>query len=385
MKARTQRKAMKIVVAPDKFKGALSARHAAERIAAGLRAVRTGVEIDLCPIADGGDGTVAAMVSATSGRLLTSRVTGPLPEMKIDATYGILGDGQTAVIEMAAAGGLALLDADSRNPLNTTTFGTGELLVAAARQGVSRIILGVGGSATTDAGIGCAQAAGLPVLLEDGEPVSPTEPLCGRDMPKVVLIKHGRGSEVERLTITVACDVTNPLCGPNGAAAVFGPQKGATPRQVAWLDNALLELATRTGKLAEANTPGAGAAGGLAFGMLAYFGAELRPGASIVLEAVKLRDRLAGADLCITGEGQLDSQSLAGKAPVAVAQLCKELGVPCIAVVGKASVSSDDAQAAGITEIVEISDPSIPLSESMRRTEELLRQHAARWLAAHGV
>jgi glycerate kinase len=372
---------VKIVVAPDKFKGALDAKQVAEQIAAGLRDVHANLEINLCPIADGGDGTVAAMVSATNGKLLTARVTGPLPEMKIDAAYGILGDGQTAVIEMAAASGLALLDIESRNPLNTTTFGVGELLVAAARQGVNRIILGVGGSATTDAGIGCAQGAGLPVLLEDGEPVSPTEPLCGRDMPKVVLIKHGRGSEVERLKITVACDVTNPLCGPNGAAAVFGPQKGATPQQVAWLDSALLELATRTVKLSEANTPGAGAAGGLAFGMLAYFGAELRPGAAIVIEAVKLRHRLAGADLCITGEGQLDSQSLAGKAPIAVARLCKELGIPCIAFVGKAGVSPDDARAAGIAEIIEISDSAISLSECMRRTPELLRQHSARWLA----
>ena len=373
---------MKIVVAPDKFKGSLSAKAVAERIGAGLLSVNANIDLDLCPIADGGDGTVAAMVAATHGKLLTSRVTGPLPEMKIDAAYGILGDGQTAVIEMAAASGLALLDLASRNPLNTTTFGVGQLLVAAARQGAARIILGVGGSATTDAGIGCAQGAGSPVLLEDGEPTSDTEPLCGRDMPKVVLVKHGRGSEVERLKITVACDVTNPLCGPNGAAAVYGPQKGATPEQVAWLDAALLELATRTGKLAEANTPGAGAAGGLAFGMLAYFGAELRPGASIVIEAVKLRERLNSADLCIIGEGQLDSQSLAGKGPVGVSRLCKEMGIPCVAFVGASGISRDAARDAGIAEIVEVNDPTASLADSMRRTGELLQAHAARWLTS---
>jgi glycerate kinase len=374
---------MKIVIAPDKFKGALDARQVAEQIALGLRDVRADLDIDLCPIADGGDGTVTAMVSATHGKLLTARVTGPLPEMKVDATYGILGDGQTAVIEMAAASGLVLLKPEDRNPLNTTTFGAGGLLVAAARQGVNRIILGVGGSATTDAGIGCAQAAGLPVLLEEGEPVSPTEPLCGRDMPKVVLIKHGRGSEVERVKIVVACDVTNPLFGPNGAAVIFGPQKGATPRQVEWLDHNLEELARRTGKLAEANTPGAGAAGGLAFGMLAYFGAEIRPGAPLVLEAVKLRERLAAADLCITGEGQLDSQSLSGKAPIAVARLCKELGVPCVAFVGKATISREVATGAGIDEFIEISDSSMSIDACLRRTGELLKHHASRWLAAY--
>src|SRR4051812_4208864 len=278
---------MRIVIAPDKFKGSFDAPAIAEAIAAGVRASRPDARIDLCPIADGGDGTVAALVAATGGRFEHRRVTGPLPEFHVDARFGFSGDGKTAFVEMAAASGLALLKLEDRNPLNTTTFGTGELLVAAATtSGITHIILGIGGSATCDAGIGCAQACGLPIILDHGQPVAMTEPLCGRDLPSVVLVKHGRGSPVERVRITVACDVINPLFGPNGAAPVFGPQKGATPDIVRELDDALRALAHRLGKLVEANTPGAGAAGGLGFGMLAFFpNATLQRGFEIVTEA----------------------------------------------------------------------------------------------------
>src|SRR5437763_14852044 len=224
---------MRLVIAPDKFKGCLSADEVARAIADGARRADPSIEIDSCPLADGGEGTVAALVAATGGTLVTRRVTGPLPEMKVDATFGVLGDRpgepRTAVVEMAAASGLALLRPDQYDPLATTTFGTGELIRAAAEMGVRNILLGIGGSATVDGGIGCAQGAGLPVLLRDGEPTSPTEPLCGRDVERVELVKHGRGSPVDGVTITVACDVTNPLFGPPGAAPVFGPQKGATP------------------------------------------------------------------------------------------------------------------------------------------------------------
>ena len=368
---------MRIVIAPDKFKGCLSAPRVCEAIARGIRRARADAQLDLCPMADGGEGTVAALVAATGGRLETRRVTGPLPEMKVDATFGILGDGGAAVIEMAAASGLALLEPGDRNPLSTTTYGTGELLMAAAGLGVSRIILGIGGSATTDAGIGCAQACGLPVILEGGEPVSPTEPLCGRDLPSVVLVKHGRGSPVERVNITVACDVNNPLYGPSGAAPVFGPQKGATAQQVRELDESLRAFAHRLGKVAEAETPGAGAAGGLGFGMLAFFGARLRPGVEIVIEAAGLRQRLAGADLCITGEGRFDDQSLAGKAPVGVARLCKELGVRCVALVGSKGVGADAALREGLEAILPVQRGSMSVDESMRRAGDLLADAAA--------
>jgi len=374
---------MKIVLAPDKFKGSLSAPEVCRAIAAGLRRADPGIEIDSCPQADGGEGTVEALVAATGGRFETRRVTDPIPELKVDATFGVLGDGQTAVIEMAAASGLSLLPPEDRNPLNTTTFGTGQLLMAAAALGVNHIILGIGGSATVDGGIGCAQACGLPVILEGAEPVSMTEPLCGRDLESVMLIKHGRGSPIERVRITVACDVANPLYGPNGAAAVFGPQKGARPQQVRWLDSALRRLAERTGKMTEANTPGAGAAGGLGFGMLAFFGAALRPGAQIVIEATRLRQRLTGVDLCITGEGRLDAQSLHGKTPIAVSRLCKELGVPCVALVGSVGPGADPARAEGLRAWWPLTDGSLPPEECSRRASELLEDLAER-LAKRG-
>jgi glycerate 2-kinase len=365
---------MKVVLAPDKFKGSLSARQVAEAMARGVRSVVHGAAIDVCPVADGGEGTVDALVSATDGRTETRRVTGPLPEMKVEATFGILGDGETAVVEMAAASGLHWLTPDQRDPLAATSFGTGELLVEAAKLGVGRIVLGIGGSATVDAGLGCAQACGLPVILAGGEPVSPTEPLCGRDLPSVVLVKHGRGSPVERVRIVVAGDVTNPLYGPDGAAPVYGPQKGATPDVVRWLDAELRALATRLGKTAEANTPGAGAAGGLGFAMLAWFGAQLRSGVEIVVEAARLEQRLAGADLCLTGEGRLDASSLHGKAPIGVARLCRRLGVPCAAVVGSVGDGAEAARAEGLSDWLVLQDGTLTSDVSMRRAGQLVEQ-----------
>jgi len=367
---------VKIVIAPDKFRGSLTADEAARAIAEGVARAAPTAEIDICPIADGGEGTVAALIAATGGRFHACRVTAPLPERKVDATFGMLGDNQTAVVEMSAASGLALLAPGERNPLYTTTFGTGELLNAAVRLGAQRIILGIGGSATVDGGIGCAQACGLPVILEDGEPLSATEPLTAVDLPRVVLIKHGRGSPIERVAITVACDVSNPLFGPNGAARVYGPQKGATPAQLEQLDADLHRLAERTGKLAEAMTPGAGAAGGLGFAMLAFFGAKLRPGVELVIETTELRRRLAGADLCITGEGRLDVSSLHGKAPIGVARLCREVRVKCIVIAGSTGPGAEEALAEGVTEYVALHDPALAIDHSMRNARELLTDAA---------
>ena len=369
---------MKIVIAPDKFKGSLTAPQAAAAIARGIGSTRPAATLDLCPVADGGEGSVDALVVATGGRMERRRVTGPLPWMKVEAAFGVLGDGKTAVVEMAAASGLALLDPADRDPLATTTFGTGELLVAAATlPGVEHVVLAIGGSATCDAGIGCAQACGLPVILEGGQPVALTEPLCGRDLPAVVLVKHGRGSPVERVRLTVACDVTNPLYGPDGAAPVFGPQKGGTPAVVRELDDSLRSLALRLGKVAEAQTHGAGAAGGLGFGMLAFFGATLRPGFQIVADATRLAERLRGADLCITGEGRLDASSFSGKAPIGVARLCKELGVPCVALVGSLGDGAEHATAEGVSSYHVIRPADVSLHEAMRDAAALLARTAA--------
>ena len=322
-------------------------------------------------MADGGEGTVEAMVAATGGRFITRRVTGPLPEMKVEARFGILGDGTTAIIEMAAASGLTLLKPEDRDPMRTTTFGTGELLMAAVAMGASKIILGIGGSATIDGGIGCAQACGLPVLLEGGETVVPGEPLVGADVKRVLYVKHGRGSAIERAVIEVACDVTNPLCGEDGAAAVFGPQKGATAQQVRELDAALAQLAKRNDKLEQANLPGAGAAGGLGFGMAAFFGASLKSGIEIVINAVRLKSRLAGADLCLTGEGRLDDQSLKGKTVAGIAGACRQLGVPCAVIAGSVD-KSIDYRAAGITTALEIAEGATTREQSIKNAAELI-------------
>jgi glycerate kinase len=240
--------------------------------------------------------------------------------------------------------------------------------------GMSRIILGIGGSATIDGGIGCAQACGLPVILEGGEPVSLGEPLVGADIERVVLIKHGRGSPIERVRIEVACDVVNPLFGKDGAAEVYGPQKGGTPQQIHELDAALRSLARRNDKVAEANLPGAGAAGGLGFAMAAFFGAKLISGVEIVMDAVGFRRRLAGADLCLTGEGRLDRSSLSGKVVAGVGRACREAQVPCIALAGSVERGVDFG-AEGITAI-QIGDGTITAEQSMRQAETLIAARA---------
>lgn len=367
---------LKVLIAPDKFKGSLTAPQAADAIAKGILRALPDAQLDLCPMADGGEGTVHALVAATGGKLLTHRVTGPLPHMQIDATFGLLGDPSTAVIEMASASGLALLKPEDRDPCATTSFGTGQLLLAAANLGVKHIILGIGGSATIDAGLGCAQAAGLTVLMRDGEPVSPTEPLTARDLDNVILVKRGRGSPIDHVQITVACDVTNPLYGPSGAAPVFGPQKGATPEQVRALDDSLKRLAERLGKTDLAQHPGAGAAGGLGFAMLAFFNATLRPGIDLVIDATGFRKRLAQADLCITGEGRLDQSTLSGKTPSGIARLCKEQNIPCIALAGSIDLPPADSQSAGFTAAHAIRTASTSLEQAMKHGPLLLETTA---------
>ncbi|MCC6422947.1 MAG: glycerate kinase [Phycisphaerales bacterium] len=392
---------MRIVIAPDKFKGCLSADEVAEAVARGVRLACPDARMDLCPMADGGEGIVSAMVRATGGKSVNRIVTGPLVGMKVEAPIGFLGDGSTAVIEMSAASGLALLPAEQRNPFRTTTYGTGELIRHAVQMGAKRIILGIGGRATVDGGIGCAQACGATIVFENGTPYSSGgRRLTGADVANVLKVQPVKAppekpgeekgivrrkaaiaaappSEFAHVEFVVACDVGNPLFGPEGAAPIFGPQKGATPEQVEYLDAALHKLAQRSGRLDLATAPGAGAAGGLGFGMMAFFGATLRSGIDIVMEATRLRKRLEGADLCLTGEGRLDSQSAAGKTAVGVARLCKEMQIPCIAIAGSIGIGAEVVHDEGINAYFSICDGPMTLEDAMKNAATLLERAAS--------
>ncbi len=367
---------MHILIAPDKFKGSLSAPAAARAMERGVLAACPEANVDLAPMADGGEGTVDALVVATGGTYQTITVRNALGE-PISARFGILGDGQTAVIEMASASGLAIIPAQSRDPLTTTTYGTGELLRAAVECGVQRVIVGIGGSATNEGGAGFAQALGYRLVDSKGEDL----PVGGGSLERLAAIqKTSSITRLENVTIEVACDVDNPLCGPRGATAVFGPQKfnpahPATPAQLSRLDANLARLAS----VIEADLgfsvtelPGAGAAGGLGAGLVAFAGGRLRPGIQIVIEAVQLRSRLSGADLCLTGEGALDASSAGGKTPVGVARLCRELGVPCLALAGTIGDGAPALLLQGIDAYFSICHKPMALEMAVGQAESLL-------------
>ncbi len=354
---------MHYLIAPDKFKGCLTAEQVVAAIGEGIRQADPAATIDLCPLSDGGEGLVKILAAAAGGQLLTSRVTGPLPDMQVEAEWAMLpgNDGPVAVIEMATASGLALVPTDRRDPRKTTTYGTGELLVHAVKAGAQRILLGIGGSATVDAGLGCCQAAGLTILSLDGEPFASTDALTGGDLDRVYAIKRGRGSVLDRVPITVACDVTNPLCGPAGAAAVFGPQKGASPADLAWFDAQHGRLAEHSLALDAAQAAGAGAAGGLGFAMLAFFNARLERGIELVLDAIHFDQRLAAADVVITGEGCLDEQSSGGKTAYGVLDRAARLGKPVVGVAGRV-----DGQHPRFWKLLESSPRALPLADAMK-------------------
>lgn len=324
---------MKIVIAPDSFKESLSALNVARAIEEGFRQIFPQAEYVTVPMADGGEGTVESMVEASEGHYRFTDVMGPLGET-VSARWGVMGDGRTAIIEMAAASGLHYVAPELRNPLNTTSFGTGELIVAALESGVERIILGIGGSATNDGGAGMMQALGVGLFDAKDNALAH----CGGALEKLARIDlstlHPRLAEV---TITVACDVNNPLCGTNGASAVFGPQKGATPEMVrhldAVLDNWGIMMLQTTGRDVR-QVPGAGAAGGMGAALVGLLSARLQPGVEIVVDALALEDHVKDATLVITGEGRLDSQSICGKTPIGVANVAKKHHKPVIALAG---------------------------------------------------
>ena len=368
---------MRIVLAPDSYKGSASALAVARAMERGVREVFPAAEVCKIPIADGGEGTVEALVAATDGRFCQTQVTGPLGT-PIAAQWGILGDGKTAVIEMAAASGLPLLAPEQRNPRLTTTFGTGELLRAALDAGLRRIILGIGGSATNDGGVGMAQALGIRFGGKDGAELSHGgAALAG--LQRIDL--SGLDPRLQEAEITVACDVDNPLCGPHGASAVFGPQKGATPEMVAELDAALAHfagLATgATGRQA-AEQPGAGAAGGLGAAMLFFTPAQLRPGVEIVLEAVRFAEVVRDAAFVVTGEGRTDFQTAFGKAPVGVAKVAKRFDVPVFCLSGALGEGTDTLSSHGIDALLSICDKPMSLEKAMNSGEKLIEAAAAR-------
>jgi glycerate 2-kinase len=325
---------MRIVLAPNAFKGSLSALEAAEAMAEGVRVAAPDADLVLVPIADGGDGTVDALVAATQGQRRTLRVRGPRGDA-VDAEYGLIDAGSTAVIEMAKAAGLALVPPEKRDPRITTTYGVGELMQHAYDEGARRFIVGIGGSATNDGGAGMAQALGFHLLDETGLELPPG----GLALKRLARIHVGGvHANWKQTEVDVACDVSNPLTGPRGASAVYGPQKGATPQMVAELDAALhhfAEIIRRDLGVDVEQLPGAGAAGGLGAGLVAFLGARLRPGAEMVMEALHLDERLTGAQLVITGEGRIDSQTTRfGKGPAAVARHARNAGIPVVAIGG---------------------------------------------------
>jgi len=355
---------LKIVIAPDSFKGSLTALEVCEAAARGIEAIDPSFEIVQVPMADGGEGTVQSLVDATGGRLVTNTVTGPLGE-PVEAVYGLLGDGDSAVIEMAAASGLPLVPDDRRDPLKTTTFGTGELIAAAIDQGRRKLIVGIGGSATTDAGAGMAQALGIRLLDRSGEQIR----FGGAELARLATIEMTEADPRLRDTeIRVACDVDNPLYGERGAAYVYGPQKGASREDVKVLDANLRHVADvvqRDLGLDVRDLPGAGAAGGLGAGLVAFCGAALEPGVEIVVDAVDLPGCMRGADLCLTGEGAIDSQTAFGKTPAGVTSVARREGVPVIALAGGVAFDAVSLHERGFDALASILNCPMSLAEAM--------------------
>jgi glycerate kinase len=368
---------MRIVVAPDSFKGSLSALGVAEAMERGIHAVFADAEVIKVPIADGGEGTVAALVSATGGRLEQCVVPGPLGD-PVTAVWGVLGDGRTAVIEMAAASGLPLVPRHLRDPRITTTAGTGRLVKAALDAGLRKIVIGIGGSATNDVGTGMATELGVRFLDAQGRPLPPGGAALARLARIDLAALDLRLAQTE---IMVACDVDNPLTGPRGASAVYGPQKGATPEMVQELDHALgvlAQVATRATGREVADQPGAGAAGGLGAGFLWFSRAQLRPGVEIVLAATGFEAKVADADLVITGEGRTDAQTAMGKAPVGVAAVAKRHAVPVVCLAGGLIEGADAVLAHGIDALASIVPHPMPLEECTEHAAQLIEAAAAR-------
>lgn len=362
---------MNILVAPDKFRGSLEAMEVCDAVTKGIQKAYPKAKVTAIPLADGGEGTSKILTKVTAGEEISVTVMDPL-HRQINAAYGLSGDREVAFIEMAAASGLSLLNAEERNPLRTSTFGTGQLIVDALDRGVKKIILGIGGSATTDGGMGMAEALGYAFRDADGHTLLPN----GESLAKIASIdRHNVDPRLSLVSIVVACDVTNPLFGKDGAAFVYGPQKGADPDMVVQLDEGLENLshvATRVFGRDVSQVPGAGAAGGLGAGCLWFLNAELKEGISIVMEQCNIASLVADADLVITGEGKVDEQTLAGKVVKGLATLCKAHRVPLAVVCGTLQITPEQAKDAGMTYAVSVLNRPMDLHTAQTEAFQLV-------------
>lgn len=377
---------MKILIAPDKFKGALNAREVAENIAKGLHDALPDATIEIVPMADGGEGTAEVICNARGGSWVQCKAHDPLGR-EIDVRYAWIGDEKLAVIEMSEASGMRRLPESERDPLRSTTFGVGEMILDAVSRGASEIIIGLGGSATNDGGFGMARALGFRFFSDANELTDGVSELAKLTRietsvaagvsPANARTQSTRPRTLSGLKIIAAVDVKNPLLGENGATRVFGPQKGATKDDIDILEKALTRLADVVAEefgFDYRNEPGAGAAGGLGFGLMSFCGAKIRPGFDVVAEAVGLEAKIEDADIVITGEGSLDRQTLEGKTPAGVARLARKFGKPVFAIVGRAT---NDPEVREVFDAVyENARPGMSQEENMKRAAELLRENA---------
>lgn len=370
---------LKIVIAPDSFKGSLKSPEVARAMAAGVRAALPDAVIVELPVGDGGEGTLDALVTATGGSFENHVVTGPLGE-PVTARLGLLGDGETVFVEMAEASGLSLVPAAERDPYRATTYGTGELIRAALAIGRKRLLIGIGGSATNDGGAGALQALGVRLLDQEGREL----PAGGTPLRQLATIDLGNFQIPDGLEIIAACDVTNPLTGPEGASAIYGPQKGAAPAGIADLDAALAHYAdisaAKLGKQWK-DAPGAGAAGGLGFALLAFLGARLERGVQLVLDAVQFESHLKDADLVLTGEGRIDRQTTAyGKTLTGIGERARRAGVPVLALAGSVSDDLGDYRQAGICGVASVIPRPMALEDAMRTGAALVEDASRRMI-----
>lgn len=374
---------MRIIIAPDSFKGSLSSAEICDIIEQGIREVFSDAVVIKMPVADGGEGTVEAIRAATQCEIVTETVTAPLGN-KVKAGYAILSDG-TAFIEMAAASGLLLTESGKRDPLKATTYGTGELIRSALDHGCRKIVIGLGGSATNDGGVGMAQALGYRFTDAQGLELG----FGGGELSRLKTIDaSSRDRRIDECEIVAACDVRNPLCGKTGASAVYGPQKGASPEMVGILDNNLMHMARlirETLGTDIAEKPGAGAAGGLGGGLMAFCGAKMAGGIDILLDLLEFDQKLSDSDLVITGEGRMDFQTAFGKVPVGIARRAKRQNKPVIAFTGEIGAGANELYALGIDAMMSIENKPMGLEEAMGSAEALLKDAAARAMRLIGI